>query len=158
MKLLLAAFFLVSFTLDGIWYAGAGSTIRDLSKSLGEDGRPGQYITGQWAYEFCLENRRMPILCNWHGGGMNKRFADHNDDLTFTVFVLDSLAEQRREGDEFQCDIERFPPRASNTSKRSNSVLLSSRQRCIGCGDSFMRSVPCINRTMMENPCLTRNC
>ena len=36
-KVLLAAFFIVSVTLDGIWYAHASYTIRDLSKA-----RPGQ--------------------------------------------------------------------------------------------------------------------
>jgi hypothetical protein len=109
-KVLLAAFFLVSFTLDGIWYAGASYTIRDLSKALGEKSPPGQYITGQWAYELCLENRRMPLLCNWQGGPMNRWFVDHNDKLSFTVFVLDSLAERPRTDDMHQCPIERFPP------------------------------------------------
>ncbi|MGO8689361.1 MAG: ArnT family glycosyltransferase [Thermoguttaceae bacterium] len=110
-KLLLAAYFIVSFTVDGIWYARASFTIRDLSGSLGKDSRPGQYISGQWAYELCLDNQRMPILCDWHGGAMNKGFADHNDELAFTVFILDSLGERPwQKGDRFQCDIDRFPP------------------------------------------------
>jgi hypothetical protein len=109
-KLLLAAFFIISFTINGIWYACAGRTICDLSRSLGQDNRPGQYITGQWAYELCLENRRLPILCAWHGGAMNKWFADHNDDLAFTLFIPDSIGGPCNEDDQFQCNIERFPP------------------------------------------------
>ena len=42
---------------------------------------------------------------------MNKGFADHNDELAFTVFILDSLGERPwQKGNRFQCNIDRFPP------------------------------------------------
>ena len=95
---LVGLFFLVSLTLDGLWYLRPSYTLRDESRALAS-AADGAMFAGYWSHELSLENRALPIWPPWFQvAPLNAWFTDEASRRSFLLIVHDDFDNETDRG------------------------------------------------------------